>query len=54
VFNVLLVCVMKEISCSYRGNKKHYRAFGGKYLSTMENAIQNFCLISIRTIYCLK
>jgi len=42
LFNVLLVCVMKEISCSYRGNKKHYRAFGGKCLSTMENGSQNF------------
>jgi len=34
---------MKEISCSsYRGDKKHYRAFGGKCLSTMENGSQNF------------
>jgi len=29
LYNVLLVWVIKEISCSYKGNKKHYRAFGG-------------------------
>ena len=43
LFNVLLVCVMMEISSSYRGNnKKHYRLFGGKCLNTMENGSQNF------------
>jgi len=42
LFNVLLVCLMKEISCSYRGNNKHYRAFGGKCLSTVENGSKNF------------
>ena len=26
----------------FRGNKKYYRAFGGKYLSTMENGSHNF------------
>ena len=42
LYSLLLVCVIKEISYSYSGDKKHYRASGGKYLSTMENGSQNF------------